>query len=436
MTGPSAVAASPVPRTPPAESQMRLLVQEWRAGWRPGLAAVVGNSLGIAFWLSISSLFVEPLQKEFGWSRGDIAFAHSAGLITAFLAPVLGRLVDRLGPRPILLCGLTMVTLCYVALSQLNGSLNFYYIAYFLLTLASMTTTGMIYSRIIVGTFTRTRGTSLATLRIGSAIAQSTLPVLVLYPAIAHFGSSGGFLAMAAISGLICLPIIWLFVPTQAAAATTVASAAAPAARWGQVARQPKAILISFASALNIVPLVAIMTQLTPMAASMGLSPAAAAGAVSALGFAHGIGSLIAGVLADRVWAPAIAFANCLMSVAGCLALVLLGQDMSAPLFYVAAVVIGLGIGAETDVVAYLIARYFGVGNFGTVAGIMGFCIGIGMAVGSPLIGYAYDAFGNYQIALVVAAACVLLSGIAYLMLGKYPADVTDQVAMQNKNTG
>jgi MFS family permease len=168
-------------------SQLRLVAWEWRQAWRPGVAALVGGSISYSLWSAVASLFVEPMQAAFGWSRGDIAFVHSFGLVTAFAAPVVGRLVDQHGVRPVLVTGLVLTAGGYGLLGLMNGSLNYYYAVYFLFSLCGMATTGITFTRIISGAFERTRGTALAIARSGLAIAGALMPLLI-YPMIGRFG--------------------------------------------------------------------------------------------------------------------------------------------------------------------------------------------------------------------------------------------------------
>ena len=101
-------APGPSGDTVPGLSQFRLIASEWRHAWRPGVAALFAGSLGYSLYAAVSSLFVEPLQQQFCWSRGDIAMVHSFGLVIAFIAPVIGRMTDRHGVRPILSAGLLL----------------------------------------------------------------------------------------------------------------------------------------------------------------------------------------------------------------------------------------------------------------------------------------------------------------------------------------
>ena len=89
----------------------RAALKEWREQWRMGTAALIGTAVSFSVWPSLSSLFIAPLQDAFGWSRGEIALAQNASLAAALLSPVLGRLIDRLGVRPVLIGGLLLTSL-------------------------------------------------------------------------------------------------------------------------------------------------------------------------------------------------------------------------------------------------------------------------------------------------------------------------------------
>jgi predicted MFS family arabinose efflux permease len=144
-----------------------------------------------------------------------------------------------------------------------------------------------------------------------------------------------------------------------------------------------------------------------------------AVGALSMLGFAAAVGALLSGLLVDRFWAPAVAFVLNAAPAVGCLFLL---QDQVPPLlFYGAILLIGLGQGAEIDIVAFMIARYFGLRSYASIYGLSTLGIALGVAVGASLIGKAYDVFGNYDFALMAASASFALAACCYLAMGRYP---------------
>ena len=406
-------------------SQFRLVAQEWKRSWRQGLAALVAGSLGYSLFSAISSLFVEPLQQQFGWSRGDIALVHSFGLVTAFAAPVVGHLTDRHGVRPVLFAGLLLTALGYVLLSLMRGSLGYYYSAYFLFSLCGMATTGITVTRILSGAFDRTRGTALAIGRSGLAIAGAIMPML-LFPVILRFGTAGGYLMLAILILLLPLPLIWFWVPRRVMdPARRNEAARGQAEPWGVRLGMPKVRILIAASVLNYVPVVALLSQMKPLAVDKGLDSVTAVGAVSVMGTAAALGALFSGILVDRFWAPAVAFALNLAPAMGCL--LLLQTDVHPAAFYAAVLMIGLGQGAEIDIVAFMIARYFGLRSYATIYSLSTLGIALGVALGASLIGLSYDRFGNYDAAVMVASASFALAALLYLAMGPYPESAQEK---------
>jgi predicted MFS family arabinose efflux permease len=413
MTSQSALIA------PIKDGAISSIVAEWKRSWRPGVASLVGSAVAFSVWPTVSSLFIQPLQGAFGWSRGDISFAFNAGLISAFAAPVIGRMVDRLGVRPVLITGLVLTALCYVLFALMTGSLVSYYALYFTFTIVGMCTTGITYTRVITGAFHDTRGSALAISRSGLALSGALLPIL-LFATIAQWGLAGGFLTLAALILLVALPLAWLWIPARRNEVRhPKAMHTGQSDSWRVLLRKPKVLLICLASALNYAPVVALMTQMMPLAQSKGMTPELAVGAVSAIGIAAVAGALLSGLLVDRIWAPIVACVFNIVPAAGCL--LLLPDNVAPWMLYASVLMIGLGQGAEIDIVAYMIARYFGLRSYATIYGLSVLAIALSVAVAASAIGQAYDLFGSYNIPLMCAAASFALAAVSYLLMGRYP---------------
>jgi len=400
-------------------SHGRLVVQEWKQAWRPGVAALFAGSLGYSLYPAVSSLFVEPLQQQFGWSRGDIAFVHGFGLVTAFAAPVIGRMTDHHGVRPILSAGLALTIIGYGLLAAMQGSLGYYYAAYFFFSLVGLAATGITVTRILSGAFERTRGTALAIGRSGLACAGGLLP-MALFPVISRFGTAGGYLLLASLIAFIALPLIWFWLPrAPSGTGSHPIGTHGRAQSWRELLSMRKVRILIAASMLNYVPVVALLSQMKPLAVDKGLDAVTAVGAVSVMGLAAATGALLSGVLVDRFWAPAVAF---LLNIAPALGCLLLLQAQVPPLFFYGAVLmIGLGQGAEIDIVAFMIARYFGLRSYATIYSLSALGIALGAALGASLIGRAYDHFGNYDVAILAASLSFALAAFCYLAMGRYP---------------
>lgn len=400
--------------------QWRIAGREWRAHWRLGLAALIGTGVCLSVWPSVSSLFIAPLQEAFGWSRGEIALAHNASLAAALISPALGRLVDRVGVRPVLLTGLLLTATAYFLLASLQGPLPVYYLLYAMLCLVGTATTGLTFTRVVTGAFEGSRGLALAITRSGLALAGALLPPTV-FAIIATYGWRAGFAALGLLILLTALPTAWLWIRGASVAPTLQSEGGRSQASLLSLLKNHKIVLVCLASALNYAPIVALLSQFQPLLVGKGVEAGSAAALIGIVGVSALVGALLTGLLVDRIWAPLVACVFTLGPAVGCL--LLLPDSLELWVAVVALVLLGLGQGAEIDVVAFMIARYFGMRSYASIYGLSVLCIAVMIAIQGSLIGLSYDYFGNYDVALVVAAGCFVLSALCYLGMGRYPAD-------------
>lgn len=394
--------------------------EEWRLNWRVGLAAFLAIGLSHGAYQSLSSLFVLPLQEAFGWSRSQIAFAHYSSLVVALAAPFFGRAVDRFGARRIMLGGMIMSVLIYVGLAAMNGSLALFYMLSVLAGVIGLSASGLTCSRVVSQHFVRSRGFSLAVARSGLALASAALPT-ILFAIIARFGWRAGYLAEAVLVLVVALPAVWFWIGHSRSPAGTGRLHPDPdLPSWLHLLRDRKVWFLCLGAGLGYAPATAIMTQLQPLLISKGVDAGSAAALVGMAGIASFVGALVTGSLVDRFWAPGIAFLFACGSAAGTCMLAWHGT-IEGPLAGLAILLIGVGLGAEIDVVAYMVARYFGIRSFSTLYGMTVFFIAFSGAVGASMLGIAFDRHGNYDSALLGIAASFMAAGCIYLLLGRYP---------------
>jgi predicted MFS family arabinose efflux permease len=419
----SAPDAAPSPAThhPAGVSHnWRDAAEEWRINWRIGIAAFLAIGLSHGSFQAVSSLFVLPLQAAFGWSRGEVAFAFNASLVTALAAPFVGRAVDRFGTRRIMLGGMTITALLYAGLASMNGSLALFYLLSTLVSVIGLSASGLTCSRVVSQAFVRSRGLSLAVARSGLALASAGLPV-ALFGIITHLGWRAGYLTQAALILFVSLPAVYFWIGgNRSAPLANRVRTDATLPGWVELLHNRRVWFLCLGAGLGYAPATAIMSQLQPMLVSKGLSGGDAAALIGVAGIASFVGALVTGTLVDRFWAPAIAFLFACGSAAGTCLLAAHGT-IEGPVAAMAILLIGLGLGAEIDIVAYMVARYFGITSFATLYGVAVFFIALSGALGASMLGIAFDRFGNYDAALFVLAACFLAAGCCYLMLGRYP---------------
>ena len=398
----------------------RPAVDEWRLNWRLGFAAFLIIGLSHGAYQALSSLFVLPLQEAFGWSRGQIAFAHYSSLVVAFAAPFVGRAVDRFGARRIMLGGMSLSILIYLGLAAMNGSLALFYLLSVLAGVIGLSGSGLTCSRVVSQFFVRSRGVSLAIARSGLALASAALPT-ILFALIARYGWRAGYATEALLVLAVAMPAAWFWMgrsDTPSAAEHRHMDPDLPT--WLHLLRERRVWLLCLGAGLGYAPATAIMTQLQPLLISKGVEAGSAAALVGMAGIASFAGAIITGSLVDRFWAPGIAFLFACGSAIGTCLLAWQGV-IEGPMAGLAILLIGFGLGAEIDVVAYMVARYFGIRSFSTIYGMTVFFIAFSGAVGASMLGVAFDRHGNYDAALLVIAASFMAAGCVYLMMGRYP---------------
>jgi len=397
--------------------------QEWRRSWRVVAGSSIGIASGLSVWSFVVSSFVEPQQRAFGWSRGDMALAFNASIVAAFLSPLAGRLTDQFGVRPVLLAAMILLGLDYIAMANMNGSLALYYVLYSVQTVIGLGTTGITFARAVTSWFEASRGLALAGSRIGLGAIGGALPLLV-YGAVDRFGWQGGYYAMAALALGVGLPVSWFLVHERQATPMPVSPNSAGREKglrfWLDLVTDWRVVALCLAGGLTYGPLIGILGQLQPILTDRGIEAATAAELRGMLAVAVFAATVLTGFFLDRFWAPLVACLATLGPVLGCL---LLAGAQSTLGLGVAILLIGFAQGAEINILAYLTARYFGMRAYSTIYGLNVMTISLFSAAGGALFGQAYDRFGDYREVLMVGAGCFALSALCYLAMGRYPAE-------------
>jgi MFS family permease len=159
------------------------------------------------------------------------------------------------------------------------------------------------------------------------------------------------------------------------------------------------------------------LIHLVPLLTDRGISPQSAALAASLLGGALLLGRVGAGYLLDHFVASAVASTFFCGAAFG---FVLLWSGMTGGLAFAAAFLVGLGMGAEGDIIAYLVSRYFGLLAFGEIYGYAFAAFTLGGVVGPLLMGLGFDSTGSYRLVLGIFVLASLAAAVLMTRLGPY----------------
>ena len=399
------------------------LIDEFKAGWGPLLACVLGTACGI---LSITfytqGIFAGPVTAEFGWSRGDFFLGFTVmqllGLVTA---PTVGTIVDRVGPRVVGIAGLVGHALMYGVLAMNPGSLALWYLSFAGLAVFAAGTLPVTWTTVINSWFFRNRGLAIGLTMAGTGIAATLAPPYVQF-LLNSFGWRGAYFGIGLTALALSLPVVVVLFRLRPAAEAGDARPGAFTA-WGLTRREAlrsyrfwalgAALLIITLSLIGMIP------NFVPFLLDSQMSPQRAAEIAGVLGIAVICGRLTAGYLVDRIWAPGVAALFFSMPV---LALLMLANvETTDSVALAAAFGLGLAAGAELDLLAFLTSRYFGVLHYGAVFGGIYAFFTVGSGLAPLLYARTYDALGTYRPIMLVAAGCLVVAILLLLSLGRYP---------------
>jgi sugar phosphate permease len=373
------------------------------------------------------SIFVEPLTREFGWSRTALSGAVSlGGVLAAVTAPLIGPLLDRRGSR-LVLCAAVLVNGVALLLLSLTGSLLHFYL---LFCLARMNWAGP-FDLGIYGALSnwfvqrRTFATSIATLA-----QQAGLVAMPLIAQLAMIRESwrSGWLAIGAVTLVIGFVPVWLLLVRRPEdlglspdgghdndehAADDRPLAIEPAFSRREALRTPAFWLVLAYTALVFPVQAGVSLHQAPYLIERGIDPTIVATIVSMFSLLSVAGSIACGMV------PRGLPIRYPLAMAGmCVALgtgAMLGIE-SAAHGYLAAAIFGFGIGAVLTLLPIAWADYFGRAHFGAIRGIALSAQVLAQAAGPLLSGALRDWSGGYQLALECFFALALASVVVALL--------------------
>ena len=388
------------------------------AGWHVVLAAFFGVMVGFGSLLVFTfGTFIKPLSTEFGWNRESISAAFGfAAMTVAVCSPLLGRLLDRFGPRRIILPCMAVFGLTFASLGFLTPRLVHLYAVFVLLGVVGNGTSQMGYSRAVATWFDRRRGIALALVMAGSGMGSILFPPLSQY-LITHYGWRSAYPLLGGLVLLFGIPLTALFVRERPRHQTAEAGVLKGINVKTSI-RSPAFWILIATLFLGSVSVNGAITHLAPLLTDRGISASNAALVASALGLSSFAGRLVTGFLLDRFFGPIVGFCVAAAAAAG---IVVLASAGSMALALAAVVLIGLGMGAEADITPYLLTRYFGLRSFSTLYGFSWTAYAIAGAVGPFIMGRAFDATGSYTNLLRMLGGGLFVSAVLFLLLPRYP---------------
>jgi MFS family permease len=399
-------------------------------GWWVALTAALGLFLNTATIVVFPfGIFAKAIGQEFHSGRARISLAFTIHNLTAALCvPLAGRLVDRYGPRRVLLPFTALLGLILISSRVLSGAIWQLYVFYLALGLVSGGAGAMSYTDVVSHWFDRHRGLALSVMMLGMGLGAIAIPSMA-QRLVATLGWRNAYSVFGLAILLIPLPVVAAFLKEKPENMGLLPDGAAQAHVSTLVAANEIGLTLreavhtsAFWIMVSVLFLVtasvhACFIHLPAILADRGSTAHVAAFASSLFGVGMFIGRVGCGYLLDQFFAPRVAsvlFSSVAIGIA------FLGVGHTIWSAFIAALLVGLGIGAEVDIIAYLTSRYFGLRSYGAIFGWIWAVFGLSGGLGAYLMGFGFDRTGSYVVPLSGFFCAAVLAMLLILSLGPY----------------
>ncbi len=380
----------------------------WRyEGWRVASASMLALMVGPSTVALSFGVFVRPIAVDFGWTLAQVTLVSS---ILAFsvipLSPLQGYFADKYGARPVILVSIPIFGLAVGAIWFLPANLWLYYLAYLAVAVTGIGQYPLSYLRAVSTWFSKRLGLALGIANAGIGLGTAVLP-LILGLTIPAFGWRAGYVLIALLVFGITFPAA-LFVrekPRDASPNDEQVTGAEGLA-LSEAIRTAEFQLLVLAFVLMGFVTTALIIHQIPILTRAGFSSQQAAIVQSTFGLSLIVSRLMIGWLLDWVSAYLLMIIAVLGSMVTCL---LYAVPIEGNFVFVCSALIGLLVGAEFDVAAYLLKTQFGVRSFGKLYGIVYGVFNLSAGIGVMVLSFMMQASGGYRSGLLLFAAVLLL---------------------------
>jgi MFS family permease len=373
---------------------------------------------------SLPGILMRPLEAEFGWNRATIGLAVSINVLLFGLAgPLLGRVMDRVGPRAVASAATLLIALGAVGTLGMTQPWHMDLLWGVVVGIGSGGATMVMGSAVANRWFSRHRGLALGILGAATSAGQIVFTPTLMQLTL-RWGWRGSTLFIAGIVGLLIFPLVALLLrnrPAEVGLRPYGASGALAGGPPPPPDPHPMRVAVRtgdfwlLAGSFAICGLTTsglIQTHLIPHGTEHGFSEMAMAGALGVMGAADVVGTIASGWICDRFGARGpLAFYYLFRGVS----LLFLPYVHTQGAMLAFAVLYGLNWISTVPPTAALAADRFGRQNVGTVFGWIFFAHQVGAAIAAYGAGILHVWFGDYTLSFLLAGGLALLgAGLAF----------------------
>lgn len=390
-------------------------------GWRIVAVAFVCDFVATGFLFYSYGIFFKAMAADFGGSRLGVSLGLGlVNLVGGLAAPFVGRAVDRLPIRRIMLAGALASSVGYALISRVDALWQYYALLGTFIALGNLGMANITSQTLVANWFVARRGRALGIATMGISLSGVVMPLVATW-LVTRVGWRGGMLVFAVATLLLVMPLVAAVVVKRPEdlglepdGAEPPAAGAPPTSErvWAsaELLREPRFWVLVATFGLGMFAVSGILTHLRNHLTDLGIGPWWAASALSLAASLGVLGKYVFGALADR-GDPRMAVWTSFGAQLGGLLLIMTRSDGLA--LAAGAGAFGLGMGGLVPLNATLAGQAFGRLSYGKAMGLMRpFQIPL-HAAGVPLAGWAFDATGSYDLAFQIYVVAFLLAAAA-----------------------
>jgi sugar phosphate permease len=385
-------------------------------------------------------ILMKPLMQEFGWSRMSTSAAQTiCSICSAVSALIIGRLIQRIDIKKILIFGAVLGATSLVLLSRINNIIQLYFL-YSLIGIGLGGATGTLVTGVLISNwFNRKMGLAMGISTVGISMGAVVIVPLVRL-VMDSFGWRGAYLFMSAAVLVVDIPLALFVLKISPAkmnlhpdgrepsaleslpvnkVITTKESDNLPQNSLSSILKHPVLWLLCLGMGTCLLGEMSIMNHEAAFITDMGIPAAQAAAAISFTGGMGAIGKITFGKLCDKLSARYVIIACFMLQLVG---VFILKQADTMAMVWLFVIVFGFSMGGFVTLQPLAVRSLFGNAGFAIVLGFVGFFTNILGTIGPPFAGFIYDTTGSYATAFnIFTVTYIVAIVLIYFAWGRGP---------------
>ena len=385
--------------------------------WLIMLAPFLVATVSMGSYQYTHGLFVDPLGQAFGWSRTEVSASLSFAAVGIITAPFLGRLLDKYGAKPVMLCSVALMGSSFVLRPFMTELWHLYAISF--LQFMAINGTVMLPAGRLVGIwFKKNRGKVLGITMMGNNFGGLVLPpvvgaILVTFSwQIAYYGIA------------IMFALVWLYTlkfvsenkssdskSNMNTRISTDSTQILPGMTLQEAIKTKSFYLIAIITPIGSLAFSMVLPHVIDNYTNAGVSLLTAASGLVVLSTFGMIGKIFWGAIGEKITGRKALMCSFSVTIVGT---ILMYNPVGGPLLWIAAAVFGLGMGAFGPLYTMIVQDLFGLRNYGAISGLLGLTGVVSFGAGPIMGGLSYDLAGTYK-PIILAASIGIAIGVLLL---------------------